>query len=121
MFNKLLEFVCRSSLAIATLVRPLKSAPASNLQLIRRIPKKRLVRNGDKDLDIWFINYNSAKDELLFVDDGNQVVRSNHLREKAGDLCDVYKVPCDMPTDIWSVCHMSESDTARVFIEQRGG
>ena len=87
--------------------RPLSSA--SRLQLVCRIPKQTLIRTYKNNLDIYGISYNSARDELFLADNANKVVRAIRVRDNAGDLRDVYRSPL-----VYSVCHMSDSDTLLV-------
>ena len=53
------------------------------------------------------MSYNSARDELFFADLHNRMVRA---MDNAGDLRDVYRAPHDTSPNVWSVCHMSDSD-----------
>ena len=70
---------------------------------------------GDKkDPYIVGMSYNSARDELFLADRGNDVVRAIRVRDNAGDLRDVYRAPHDTSSQVWSVCHMSDSDTLLV-------
>ena len=110
---------CRSPPA-AALVRPLSSA--SRLQLDRRIPKQTLIGAGEKDPDIYGMSYNSARDELFFVDRNNRVVRAMRVRDNAGDLRDVYRAPHEMSSfsGVLNVCHMSDSDTLLVCSGELG-
>ena len=106
---------CRSPPAAAP-VRPLSSA--SRLQLVRRHPKQTLIRAGDKnDPNIWGMSYNSARDELFLADYNNDVVGAMRVRDNAGDLRDVYRAPHG---SIYSVCHMSDSDTLLVCSVEDG-
>ena len=74
-----------------------------------------LIRAGDKnDPMIFGMSYNSARDELFLADTRNKVVRAMRVRDNAGDLRDVYRSPHDTSPSIWSVCHMSDSDTLLV-------
>ena len=57
------------------------------------------------------MSYNSARDELFLADDNNKVVR---VRDTAGDLRDVYRAPHGTSPTMWSVCHMSDSNTLLV-------
>ena len=69
---------------------------------------------GDKnDPNIVGMSYNSARDELFVADFHNNVVRAMRVRDNAGDLRDVYRAPHDTSpfVKMWSVCHMSDSDT----------
>ena len=103
---------CRSPPAAAAPVRPLSSV--LRLQLVRRIPKQTLIRAGEEDPGIYGMSYNSARDELFLADYANNVVRAMRVRDNAGDLRDVYRGPHDAFSQIWSVCHMSDSDTLLV-------
>ena len=109
---------CRSQPAAPAPVRPLSSA--SRLKLIRRIPKQAFIRAGENDPDISGMNYNSARDELFLADDNNNVVRAMRVRDNAGDLRDVYRAPHGTAPLIWSVCHMSDSDTLLVCSGEDG-
>ena len=95
-------------------------AVASRLQLVRRLPKQTLIRAGEKDPNIWGMSYNSARDELFLADKENSVVRAMRVRDNAGDLRDVYRAPHDTEPSIYSVCHMSDSDTLLVCSYERG-
>ena len=63
------------------------------------------------------MSYNSARDELFLADamrDASaraivRIVRTMRVRDNAGDLRDVYRARY-----IYSVCHMSDSDTLLV-------
>ena len=66
------------------------------------------------------MSYNSARDELFLVDYANNVVRAMRVRDNAGDLRDVYKAPHDTSPLVWSVCHMSDSDTLLVCSREYG-
>ena len=104
---------CRSPPAAAP-VRPLSSA--SRLQLVRRLPKQTLIRAGDwRDPNILGMSYNSERDELFLADYANGVVRPMRVRDNAGDLRDVYTA-----LQVYSVCHMSDSDTLLVCSEEEG-
>ena len=81
------------------------------LTLVRRITKQTLIKAGEKNLNILGMSYNSARDELFLADRDNGVVRSI---DNAGDLRDVYRSPYDKSPFVWSVCHMSDSDTLLV-------
>ena len=100
-----------------TPVRPLSSA--SRLQLVRRIPKQTLIRAGERNPQIWGMSYNSARNEL-FLADYNNGVRAMRVRDNAGDLRDVYRAPHDTYSEIYSVCHMSDSDTLLVCSGEYG-
>ena len=78
------------------------------------------MASGEKNPDISGMSYNSASDELFFADNENKVVRAIRVRENAGDLRDVYRAPHDTDPHIWSVCHMSDSDSLLVCSEERG-
>ena len=110
---------CRSPPAAAP-VRPLSSA--SRLQLVRRLPKQTLIRAGENDPDIRGMSYNSERDELFLADVANGVVRAMRVRDNAGDLRDVYRAPRDTSLNVWmwSVCHMSDSDTLLVCSREFG-
>ena len=77
----------------------------------KRLPKEALITAGAKnDPDIWGMSYNSARDELFFADWYNRLVFDN-----SGDLRDVYKGTAhDKSQFVYSVCHMSDSDTMLV-------
>ena len=76
---------------------------------------------GDKkDPVIFGMSYNSEGDELFLADRGNGVVREMFSRDNAGDLRDVYRAPHDTTPKIYSVCHMSDSDTLLVSLTERG-
>ena len=109
---------CRSPPAAAPPVRPLSST--SRLQLVRRIPKQTLNRAGEQDPVISGMSYNSARDELFLADQENKVVRAMRVRDNAGDLRDVYRAPHNTSPFIWSVCHMSDSDTLLVCLHEGG-
>jgi hypothetical protein len=66
------------------------------------------------------MSYNSARDELFLADNENEVVRAMRVRDNAGDLRDVYRAPHDPLTAVYSVCHMSESDTLLVCSGEKG-
>ena len=74
---------------------------------------------GDKHPDISGMSYNSAREELFLTDQDNKVVRAMRVRDNAVDLRDVYRAPHDT-SDVWSVCHMSDSDTLLVCSGERG-
>ena len=59
------------------------------------------------------MSYNSASDELFLADYDNKVVRAIRVRDNVGDMCDVYRA-----SEIWSVCHMSDSDTLLVCLSE---
>ena len=83
---------------------------AAQMQLVRRIPMETFTREGEKDTFIAGMSYNSARDELFLADHTNKVVRSISFHDKAGDLRDIYRAPHDTSANIWTVCHMSDSD-----------
>ena len=90
-------------------------------KLVHRLPKQTLIRAGeDLNSGIFGISYNSARDELFFVDFTNKVVRATHVRDDGGDLRDVYKAPHDTSPILLSVCHMSDSDTLLVCSRENG-
>ena len=66
---------------------------------------------GDKNPNMYGMSYNLARDELFLADYANDVVRAI---DNAGDLCDVYRAPHNTSPLVWSVCHMSDSDTLLV-------
>ena len=67
------------------------------------------------------MSYNSARDELFLADYKNKVVRAMRVRDNAGDLLDVYRGTLhETSPSIWSVCHMSDSDTLLVCSYERG-
>ena len=107
---------CRSP-PVAAPVRPLSSA--SRLQLVRRLPKQTLIRAGENNPNIYGMSYNSAHDELFIADQDNKVVRAMRVRDNAGDLRDVYRAPPTIKS-LWSVCHMSDSDTLLVCSRENG-
>ena len=74
---------------------------------------------GDKKYPrIFGMSYNSTRDELFLADYDNNVVRAMRVRDNAGDVRDVYRVPHDTSPRIRSVCHMSDSDTLLVCTGQ---
>ena len=81
----------------------------------KRLPAEALMAAGDKNPDISGMSYNSARDELFLADNVNEVVHSMRVRDNAGDLCDVYTTPL-----VYSVCHMSDSDTLLVCSGNEG-
>ena len=107
---------CRSPPAAAP-VRPLSSA--SRLQLVRRITKQTLIRADEMDPNILGISYNSARDELFLADNKNNEVRWMRVRD-VGYLRDVYRGPPDTSQHVWSVCHMSDSDSLLVCSFTKG-
>ena len=110
----------------ATLPQQFKFNPISRPKLVRRLPKKTLIRLswipfvGDKNPSIWGMSYNSARDELFLADIENGVVRAMRVRDTAGDLRDVYRAPHDTSPYISSVCHMRDSDTLLVCSREDG-
>ena len=80
------------------------------LKLVCRIPKKTLIGEGEENC-IEGMSYNSARDELFFADKSNGVVRAIRVRDNDCNLRDVCRV---VPKHVWSVCHMSDSDTLLV-------
>ena len=92
----------------------------SQIKLARRIPKQTLIRAGEKDPLILGMSYNSALYELFLADYENRVVRAMRVRDNAGDLRDVYRAPHDTYSKIYSVCHMSDSDTLLVCSGEDG-
>ena len=74
-----------------------------------------MVGEDKKNPDIYGMSYNSALDELFLAERDNGVVRAMRVRDNAGDLRDVYRAP-----QIWSVCHMSDSDTLLVCLGEYG-
>ena len=88
------------------------------LKLVCRIPKEKLIGEGEKNICIKGMSYNSARDELFLADDRNGVVRAIRVRDYDGNLREVCRV---MPKNVWSVCQMSDSDTLLVCTgEPRG-
>ena len=75
---------------------------------------------GDTNPDIRGMSYNSARDELFLADFDNRVVRAMRVRDIAGDLRDVYRASHDTSPYVWSVCHMSDSDTLLVCSYEEG-
>ena len=61
------------------------------------------------------------RDELFLADDDNKVARAMRVRDNTGDLRDVYIAQHDTSQRVWSVCHMSVSDTLLVFKRNRAG
>ena len=94
--------------------------PYLPLYLIRHIPKQTLIRNGEKDPSITGMSYNSARDEMFLADNSNRVVRAMRVRDNAGNLRDVYRVPHDTKSYVGSVCYMSNSDTLLVCSDEYG-
>ena len=80
-----------------------------------------MAAGDEDDLNILGMSYNSARDELFLADCDNKVVRAMRIRDNAGDLRDVYKgTEHDMSPLVWSVCHMSDSDTLLVCSREYG-
>ena len=84
-----------------------------------------LIQNASRRRPLWQpairrsricgMSYNSARDELFLADNDNKVVRAMRVRDNAGDLRDVYRATLhDKSPFVWSVCHMSDSDTLLV-------
>ena len=87
----------------------------------KRHPAEALMAVGDQNNpNIFGISYNSERDELFLADFGNNVVRAMRVRDNAGDLRDVYRAPHDTTPDVFSVCHMSDSDTLLVCSGEYG-
>ena len=91
------------------------------LKLIRRLSRQTLIRAGENNPTVNGMSYNSARDELFFADNANNVVRAMRVRDNADDLRDsvwcrvgLYTAQHDTSQLVWSVCHMSESDTLLV-------
>ena len=62
------------------------------------------------------MSYNSACDELFFVDERNKVVRAMRARDNAGDLRDVYQSPTrQVSTYMECVSHERLGHASRVF------
>ena len=100
--------------------KELLSISIGPLTFVRRLPKQTLIRAGEKDPKIFGMSYNSVRDELFLADLSNKVVRAMRVRDNAGDLRDVYRAPHDTSPHVWSVCHMSDSDTLLVFSGEKG-
>ena len=82
----------------------------------KRLQAEALMAAGDKKNPIINgMSYNSERDELFLADFDNEVVRAVRVRDNAGDLRDVYRAP-----RVYSVCHMSDSDTLLVCAFERG-
>lgn len=92
--------------------KPAYARASFHPELHQRILKQSLIKPGERDPYISGMSYNSAGDELFFADYNNKVVRMIRLRDNSFDLCDVYKV--EGFSEVWSVCHMSDSDTLLV-------
>ena len=86
------------------------------LKLVRRLPKQTIIRAGENDPNIIGMSYNSARDELFLADWNNRVVRAMRVRDNAGEQRDLYRAQL-----IYSVCHMSDSDTLLVCSGEDGG
>ena len=85
----------------------------------QRLPVEALMAEGEMiHPEIYGMSYNSKRDELFLADRNNGVVRAMRVRNNTGDLRDVYRAPHD--TLIWSVCHMSDSDTLLVCSGEEG-
>ena len=81
----------------------------------KRLPEEALLAAGNENNpNIYGMSYNSARDELFLADHENGVVRAMRVRDTAGDLRDVYRAPHDTSPFVYSVCHMSDSDTLLV-------
>ena len=78
-----------------------------------------MAAGAKNDPDIFGMSYNSSRDELFLADWNNGVVRAMRVRDNAGDLRDVYRAPHDMFPNVWSVCHMSVSDTLLICSYER--
>ena len=88
----------------------------------KRLPAEALMAAGDENNpNIFGMSYNSARDELFLADYENRVVRALRVRDNAGDLRDVYKGTAHYTSPlVYSVCHMSDSDTLLVCSLERG-
>ena len=75
---------------------------------------------GDKNPDISGMSYNSARDELFIADRDNEVVRAMRVCDIAGDLRDMYRATHETSPLVWSVCHLSDSDTLLVCSREDG-
>ena len=84
------------------------------LRLKRRNSMQNIIRAGEKEPWIVGMSYNSARDELFFVDRRNHAVRVMRLRQNPIDLRDIYKAPHDKLPDVYTVCHMRDTDTLLV-------
>ena len=91
----------------------------AHLQLVRRFPMDDLIRAGDKNPKICGMSYNSARDELFLADNANRTIREMSLRDNSCKLRDLYRAPQDKSPDIWSVSHLSDSDTVLVCFRER--
>ena len=108
--------------------------PRLQVGSVSSIQKQTLIRDGEKDPDIFGMRYISAREQLLFLTDirhksrdelffadfANGVVRSIRMRDNIGDLNDVYKAPHDTSPFVWSACHMSDSNALLVCSGERG-
>ena len=87
----------------------------------KHLPAEALIAAGDLNPHIYRMSYNSARDELFLADWGNAVVRAMRVRDNAGDLRDVYRgTPHGKSPLIYSVCHISDSDTLLVCSYEYG-
>ena len=127
--NEYLETLNDNDFKKKVISRTLCTEPRANCQelllilkpkLVRRLPKQTLIRARERDPNIWGMSYNSARDELFLADINNGVVRAMRVRDNADDLRDVYRAPHDTSPDVWSVCHMSDSDTLLVCSWEEG-
>ena len=94
--------------------------PNTIVKLVHCLPKQTLTRAGERDPFIRGMSYNSARDELFLADRSNGVVRAMRVRDNAGDMRDVYRAPHDKYPFVYSVCHMSDSDTLLVCSSEYG-
>ena len=78
-----------------------------------------MAASDESNPDIRGMSYNSARDELFLADFNNGVVRAMRVRDNAGDLRDVYRAPHDASPHIYSVSHVSDSDTLLVCSYER--
>ena len=92
----------------------------TNCRLVRRLQKQSLIRDGKNNPDISGMSYNKTSDELFLADDNNKVVRAMPVHDNAGQLHDVYRAAHDTSPIVWSVCHMSGSDTLLVCSREDG-
>ena len=79
-----------------------------------------MAAGDENNPNIWGMSYNSARDELFLADFANEVLRAMRVRDNVGDLRDVYRAPHDTSPYIYSVCHMSDSDTLLVCWSEYG-
>ena len=87
----------------------------------KRLPAEALIAAGDQNNpQIYGMSYNSARDELFLADYINGVVRAMRVSDNSGDLRDVYRAPHDKSPYVWSVCHISDSDTLLVCSSEVG-